>query len=189
MKIRLENDYQVYNSLIPRNGMITDIGCGYGFISYMLNLVSPQRQIIAIDYDEDKIEVARSCAIKNTNTVFVHEDINEYSLTNSDVFLLNDVLHYMPVDLQIDIINRCIMKLNPSGMIIIRDADSDLKKEHKATRLTEFFSTKSGFNKTKYKLSFISGRVIENIASKHKLKLEVISSSGLTSNYLYILRN
>ena len=37
--------------------------------------------------------------------------------------------------------------LNPGGSIIIRDADKDLQKRHLGTRYTEFFSTRSGYNK------------------------------------------
>ena len=94
----------------------------------------------------------------------------------------------MPVDQQIVTINRCIEKLNEAGIILIRDADRDLAKKHRATRLTELFSTGTGFNKTKYNLNFISRKVIEDIAFNHKLKLEIIRSSKLTSNSLYILR-
>ncbi len=188
VKVKLEDNYNLYNELIPDNCIITDLGCGYGFLPYLLNRVSPKRQVLAIDYDEDKIEIARNCAIKNENIIFIHEDINEYSLSTSDVFILNDVLHYMPVDQQIEIINRCILKLNSSGMILIRDADRDLAKKHWATRLTELFSTGTGFNKTTHKLHFVSRKVIEDIASNNKLKLELIPSSKLTSNVLYILR-
>jgi SAM-dependent methyltransferase len=189
VKARLEDNYNLYNDLIPDNCVITDLGCGHGFVSYLLNRVSPGRQVLAIDYDEDKIAIARNCAIKNDNTIFIHEDINDYSLSPSDVFILNDVLHYMPVDQQVETIHRCILKLNNSGMILIRDADRDLSKKHKATRLTELFSTGTGFNKTVHKLHFISRMVVEDIASKYKLKLEVIPSSKMTSNVLYILRN
>ena len=189
VKIKLENNYSFFNDLIPEKCTITDIGCGYGFLSYMLNLVSAKRQILAIDYDEDKIAVADNSALKNENISFIHDDISELNLSFSDVFILNDVLHYMPVDLQSEIINRCVLKLNKSGMIIIRDADTSLEKRHRGTRLSEIFSTGTGFNKTKYKLAFISRKWIEDIVSQHKLKLEVIDSSSLTSNLIYIIRN
>jgi len=189
VKVKLEDNYKLYDELIPNKCLITDLGCGYGFLPYLLNRVSPARQFLAIDYDEDKIEIAKNCAIKNENIIFINEDINEYHLSNSDVFILNDVLHYMPIDQQIATINRCIEKLNEAGIILIRDADRDLAKKHRATRLTELFSTGTGFNKTTHKLHFVSRKVIEDIAFNHKLKLEIIRSSKLTSNSLYILRN
>lgn len=189
VKVKLEDNYKLYDELIPNKCLITDLGCGYGFLPYLLNRVSPARQFLAIDYDEDKIEIAKNCAIKNENTIFINEDINEYHLSNSDVFILNDVLHYMPIDQQIATINRCIEKLNEAGIILIRDADRNLAKKHRATRLTELFSTGTGFNKTTHKLHFVSRKVIEDIAFNHKLKLEIIRSSKLTSNSLYILRN
>ena len=45
VKIRLENDYQVFHDLLPAQGQILDIGCGYGFMSYMLQFAAPGRDI------------------------------------------------------------------------------------------------------------------------------------------------
>ena len=33
VKIRLEKDYKTFHDLLPRQGRILDIGCGYGFMS------------------------------------------------------------------------------------------------------------------------------------------------------------
>ncbi len=188
IKLRLEKNYGLFNDLIPEKCIITDLGCGYGFLTYMLSLVSPARQITAVDYDMDKIAMANNCAIKTPNVNFISADINEFEMPESDVFILNDVLHYMPVELQVNTIERCIFKLNNGGMIIIRDADKDLKKRHLGTRLTEFFSTKTGFNKAIFRLTYISQDVIKNIVSRQNLNLEIIDSAKLTSNLVYIIR-
>lgn len=58
IKLRLENYYKVFNDLIPKSGKILDLGCGYGFLSYMMGYLSPARIITGIDYDEDKIDIA-----------------------------------------------------------------------------------------------------------------------------------
>ncbi len=189
VKIRLEKNYRFFNKIIPRKCNIVDIGCGYGFLSYMLGLTSENRKITGIDYDKDKILIANNCTIKNKNIQFIHADIIEYEFDNSDIFILNDILHYMPEDLQIKTIERCFEKLNNNGLIIIRDANTDLNKRHIGTKLTEFFSTKSGFNKTNYdNLSFISKGLIENVVSKHKMNMEIIDNTTFTSNLIYIIR-
>ncbi len=187
IKLRLENNYNIFNELIPKVARVTDLGCGYGYLALSLNLVSKDRDIIGIDYDPDKISVATHCAIKSDNVDFIAADISEIELEYSDVFILNDVLHYMPENIQINVINSCISKLNEGGKIIIRDANKDLSKRHTGTRITEFLSTNIGFNKTIYKLEFVSQTTIEDICKSNNRLLKVIDNTKLTSNLIYII--
>ena len=188
IKLGLEDNYNTFNELIPRKCSITDLGCGYGYLDYMLNLVSEDRNITAVDYDEQKIKVAANCAIKNENVNFVVADITKYELKESDVIILKDVLHYLPSNLQNKLLEKCISKLNDKGMIIIRDGDKEQEKEHKNTKLTEFFSTNFGFNKTEYDLEFISKSGIMEIADNYGLSFEEIGQAKTTSNKLFVLR-
>jgi len=188
VKLRLEKNYQLYNDLIPRRCTITDLGCGYGYLDFMLTLVSEERTIRAYDYDEVKIETASHCAIRTEQLSFATADITRLEPEPSDVFILNDVLHYLPHEDQVKTLEKCIAKTNPGGMVIIRDSDKELKKRHFVTRLTEFISTNTGFNKTQNALEFVSRSMIEDIARKHKLQLEVIDDTMLTSNLVYVLR-
>jgi SAM-dependent methyltransferase len=189
IKLRLENNYTIYNKYIPRSAKIVDIGCGYGYLAYLLSFISRDRQILGIDYDPGKIELANHCISKNDQLTFLAADASSYPFETSDVFILNDVLHYMPEDKQKELLKRCISSLNEGGMIMIRDADKDLEKRHLGTRYTEFFSTRSGFNKAKdNRLYFFSGNKIREIAKEHQLQLEILDSTKLTSNILYVLR-
>jgi len=188
IKIRLEDNYRTFNEIIPRKCTITDLGCGYGYLDFMLSLVSGNRTIQAIDYDAEKIAVANNCAIKTDNIDFVAADITQTGLQPSDVFILNDVLHYLPKKLQAEMIEKCISQLNPSGMIIIRDSDNTMKNRHLGTVISEFFSTNLGFNKTSNKLEFLSRTVIEEIATENNLQLEIIDKHKLNANLIYILR-
>jgi len=189
IKLRLEKNYEVYNRFIPRRGKIVDIGCGYGYLSYMLSFVSEKRQILGIDYDDDKIELANNCISKHNNISFIAADIITHPFEPSDVFILSDVLHYLPHNEQETLLLRCIQQLNPGGVILIRDADKDLESRHLGTRFTEFFSTRSGFNKTRQSsLYFFSGKMIREIAEKSGFQFEVLDNTKLTSNLLYILK-
>lgn len=188
IKLKLEDNYHVFNNLIPRKCTITDLGCGYGYLDYLLNLVSEERKITAVDYDEQKITIAANCAIKNDSVKFIAANITEYEVEESDVIILKDVLHYLPSKLQDQVIENCINKLSINGMLIIRDGDIELRKGHKNTKITEFFSTNFGFNKAEYKLEFISESKIREIATNHKLTFEEIGEAKHTSNKLFVLR-
>ena len=188
IKLNIEDNYVEFNKLIPRNCKITDLGCGYGYLDYLLNLISENRKITAVDYDEQKIAVAANCAIKNENVKFIAADITNFEIEQSDVIIIKDTLHYLPGKEQSNLLKKCISKLNKQGILIIRDGDKEQQKVHKATKLTEFFSTKFGFNKAEHKLEFISESNIREIAKIHNLSFEEIGQAKNTSNKLFVLR-
>lgn len=190
IKLRLENDYTLFNSLMPRSGTITDIGCGYGFMAYMLGFLSADRKITGIDYDGEKIEVANNCVSKTGQFIFISGDITQMKLEPSDAFILSDVLHYFPPVQQRELVQKCIQNLNPGGTLIIRDGNAEMKTRHKGTRLTEFFSTRFGFNKTNYdKLFFLNQMDIENYLLGCDVSCEVIDNTQMTSNIIFVIRN
>lgn len=188
IKLWLENNYNLINNIVPRNAVITDIGCGYGFLSTMLALVTDERKVLGIDYDENKIVTARYCTEDLENLEFISADALTVNIPQSDVIILSDVLHYMSEEKQRFLLEKCFLVLNQDGILIIRDADADLKKRTFGTQITEFFSTRFGFNKTVGKLDFVSGKLIIDSAKKFGMKTETIDDTKYTSNITYILR-
>jgi len=188
IKLRLENNYNLINNIVPRKAVITDIGCGYGFLPTMLALVTDGRKVLGIDYDESKIITARYCTEDLENLKFINEDVLTVHFPQSDVIILSDVLHYMSKEKQRLLLEKCFSVLNQDGIVIVRDADADLKKRTFGTQITEFFSTRFGFNKTVEKLDFVSGKLIVDTAKKYGMKAKIIDDTKFTSNITYILR-
>ncbi|HJT73550.1 MAG TPA: 1-acyl-sn-glycerol-3-phosphate acyltransferase, partial [Chitinophaga sp.] len=190
IKTKLEDNYAVFHQLLPRNGRILDIGCGYGFMSYMLHWLSNGRQMTGIDYDENKIITAQHCYLRNEHVNFEWADITSYEFGKYDAYVISDVLHYLQPEEQEKVLSDCIRQLGPEGVIIVRDGDSDLVKRHEGTRLTEFFSTRLiGFNKTKDKpLSFFSSSRIRNIVHANGAVMEQIDNTRYTSNVIFIIK-
>jgi uncharacterized protein len=192
VKMKLSSNYELFHKLIPANGRILDIGCGFGFISYMLYLTGENRIITGVDYDSEKIEVANNGFLKNDKIEFICSDINTFPIDLYDAFLLSDVLHYLPEKDQENLLVRCIENLNPGGIILIRDADNKKSKKHRGTKLTEFFSTRIlGFNKTgkNKELFFTSLDQISRIVKENQMSIEVIEEARHTSNLLIIIRH
>ena len=186
IKLRMERNYRMFDRLIPRCALITDIGCGYGFMANMLASLSEGRIITGIDYDGEKIETANHCFTKSDRLRFVTVDVVDYPLPPSDVFILSDVLHYLQPEAQQQLLSQCAEKLLSGGMILIRDADRNMNRAHRLTRLTEFFSTRLfQFNKTNHKLHFFSENDIRDFAGKHGLSIEKIDNDRYTSNKVY----
>jgi len=190
IKTRMEKNYEQFHRLVPLKGRILDLGCGYGFMSYMLHFLSKERQIIGVDFDEEKIATANLCYLKTKQLHFVCGDVMDYLVDQHDAFIISDVLHYLQPAEQETLIKRCISNLAPGGVIIIRDGDTDLKQRQKGTALTEFFSTRAiGFNKTSDKpLSFLSASGIRAIVAKYSASVEQIDSTRYTSNVIFVIK-
>ena len=190
VKMKLENNFETWCRLVPRQGDILDLGCGYGYISYMLMLTSDQRYITGVDYDLKKITVAVNGYLKNDRITFVHADVAEYQFPAMDAFLLGDILHYLPREKQQQLLARCISNLNTGGIILIREGNADMKTKHKRTKLTEFFSTRIiRFNQSDHgELCFLSEGILRKIAENEGLTFETIGQNQLTSNNFYAMR-
>ena len=188
IKVKMEDNYRLFDSLIPRNARITDIGCGYGYLGYMLAMYAPDRQILGIDYDADKIAIADNGFARPLSLQFVCADSLQYELPPSDVFVLNDMLHYLSRDEQRQLLLRCAARLNESGTIIVRDGNATDNK-HGVTRLTELFSTRIlHFNKTVQSLQFISDDDMSGFARECGMKMTLHKNDRYTSNTIYILK-
>ena len=187
VKYRLDGAYELFHQWVPRDATVVDIGCGYGLLSYSLAFSSSKRQVLGIDYDEDKVEMAQQCPVIPSNISFECHDVSHYTFAPADVFILSDMLHYLIPEEQKALLNKIVNNLNPGGRIILRDGDCNKKKQHKGTELTELYSTKSGFNKTKNPLHFISAKMIEDFAKENTLKLTILDNAKFTSNIIFIL--
>ena len=189
IKVKMERNYRLFNRLIPAQGQITDIGCGFGPLCYMLSMLSEDREILGIDYDEDKIALAQHGWLRNEHLQFRHGNALEYPLPESDVFILNDMLHYMSYEHQRTLLLKCADRLRSQGMIIIRDGNSANTSKHRLTRFTELLSTRIfNFNRTAGELHFTTETQLREIAVTCGMNVEIIPNDKYTSNTIYIFR-
>lgn len=192
VKTRMENNYAFFDSVLPRKGRITDLGCGMGQMCFMLAMYSHERELYGVDYDKEKIEIAANGYLSRrlSNVLFRCEDVCSCDLPESDAFVLSDMLHYLERDKQEALISRCAGRLKAGGMILIRDADTEKAKGQKVTDFTEVLSTKVfRFNKTAGELRFLSASQISSLCLQHGLRIdETVGNDSLTSNTFYVLR-
>lgn len=186
IKIKLEEYYNLYQTLIPLKVTVLDIGCGYGHLDYFLALSSSSRYITGVDYDEDKISIAINNYIKPENLEFINSDILNFTFSTYDVIILNDILHYLDQEQQEKIIKKSLNALNNNGFILIREGISDAKSKHKITKLTEFFSIRLlKFNKSKNRNPQFNSQIwYESLGSKYNAKIEIIQKYTWNSNII-----
>lgn len=213
VKTKLEANYEPFHNLLPRSGKFYDLGCGYGFMTYMLHWASEERLFTGVDYDEDKIITAQHHYLrekerklqyrknkKNPGAIpasatttpkinFEQADLTRYELQSCNGIIISDVLHYLLPEQQSTLLNKCYTALEPGGVLILRDGVKELEERHKGTKRTEVFSTRIfNFNKTQNELHFLSRTFIENWARDKGLSLEVLDLTKKTSNLIFVLR-
>ena len=189
VKVRLEKYYLPFHQILPKNGSILDLGCGYGFLCYMLQFLSEERTITGVDYDEEKIEVASNGYLRTSRLNFHTADVTTFPLEKYDGIVISDVLHYLPYEAQERLLIRAIDALNGGGILLVREGNADLKKRHRGTELTELFSVKIlKFNKSVTALNFLSGESIRRIANDKGMTVEVSDDAKYTSNVIFVLR-
>jgi 2-polyprenyl-3-methyl-5-hydroxy-6-metoxy-1,4-benzoquinol methylase len=190
VKVSLEKNYEPIEKLIPKNASVLDLGCGYGFLCYMLHFTSEHRQIMGVDYDEEKIITANHCYSKNDKVNFAHHDVTTYEIEEKyDVIIIADVLHYLEPAKQILMLQRTFKAVKPGGFVLIREGNKDLAEKHKGTQLSEFFSVKLlRFNKSVNSLNFMSGETIKQEAAKHVMEVEILDDTKFTSNVIFVIR-
>lgn len=189
VKIALENYYQQFHELLPRTGKFYDLGCGYGFMTYMLHWSARGREFVGIDYDEEKIETAQHNFLRDEGISFKQGDLSKVTLEPCDGIIIADVLHYLLPEQQSELLDKCYNALNDNGILIVRDGVSELADRIKGTKLTELFSTKLlGFNKTQNELHFISRKLIDDFAVRNNMSVQVIDNAKHTANLVFVLR-
>jgi 1-acyl-sn-glycerol-3-phosphate acyltransferase len=188
IKIRLERNYEVFHEHLPRQGNILDLGCGYGFLCYMLYFLSSGRKITGVDYDEEKIDTATHNYLRTERIEFRCGDVTQFQFAKYDGIVISDVLHYLTPGDQEKLLVRCFDALNPGGVLMVREGNSDLKERHWGTRLTEFFSVHLlRFNKSTHALSFVSGEGLKRLSTRHGLDIAVVDDAKFTSNVTFVI--
>lgn len=189
IKCRIDGYYDLWDKLLPRNAAITDVGCGYGQMAFMLGMLSNNRRIVGIDYDTDKIETAQhSFLSKRCNVTFECADMRSCTIPPSDAILFNDSLHYVDADGQREILLKAVASLNEGGMIVVRDGDCSRKDKHGKIEQTEVWSTEIiKFNKTSQPLTFVDAQWMQDFAQAHGLHIKVRHCDKDSSETLYIL--
>lgn len=189
IKTKLEDYYEPFHELLPRAGKFYDLGCGYGFMTYMLHWAAPERVFTGVDYDADKVETAQGNFLRNETVNFMQGDVTNIILQACDGIIISDVLHYLLPDQQEALLEKCYNSLNVNGTLIIRDGVAELQDRIKGTKLTELFSTKLfKFNKTQNELHYISKVFIESFAARHNMSIKILDNSKYTANLIFILK-
>lgn len=130
----------VMDLLLPDEGRILDIGCGFGLFAAYFAQTQPARRIVGVDPDVKRIEMARHVAkqIGLADNTFYAEDARTASLDGqyAGAYVL-DVMHHIPEHEQVALLERLRDQLLPRGVLVIKDITTEPKFGLEFTRLLD----------------------------------------------------
>ncbi len=129
----------VMDLLLPDEGRILDIGCGFGLFAAYFGQTQPARRIVGVDPNERRIAMAkRVCAGLGLENEFVAGDARSVSLEGrfAGAYVL-DVMHHIPADDQLPMLERLRDLLAPRGVLVLKDITTEPHLQLKFTELMD----------------------------------------------------
>ena len=186
-KMKTDPMFGALDAVVPRNGFILDLGCGYGIETHWLAQFTDGRNFLGIDYDENKIRVTQRTAPESPRIRFETGDILNCDYPPCDTILLLDVLHYWTLEKQQLILRKARLALRPGGKLILRDAARAENKAHRRVNFWEKIATRIGHNKTVEGLHFQTRAELEAALQYAGFaKFEIKPGAGRDSNVLLV---
>ena len=120
----------VMDLLLPEEGTLLDIGCGFGLFAAYFAQTHPRRHIIGVDPNAARIEMAKNVAARLglDQLEFRADDARTVALEKSQqlagAYIL-DVMHHIPRAEQEPLLERLRDALAPGGVLIIKDITTE----------------------------------------------------------------
>ncbi len=125
---RNEKFYNQLEAVLPQQGQITEIGCGYGFAAYMIYFCGWKRTVTGIDADETKVDVAKNCFSKSEQINFVCGDALSIELPVSDVFVINERNLPLTLESKTQLLQICKARLTTTGKVVLINAGQTISE-------------------------------------------------------------
>lgn len=132
----------VMDLLLPAEGRILDVGCGFGLFAAYFAQTQPQRRITGIDTNARRIEMARAVMAKlgHAGHEFIAGDaraVRDLAATRFNAIYVLDVMHHVPHDDQEELLGCLYDLLEPRGVLVLKDITTEPRVGLKFTELLD----------------------------------------------------
>jgi 2-polyprenyl-3-methyl-5-hydroxy-6-metoxy-1,4-benzoquinol methylase len=117
----------VMDLLLPAEGRVLDVGCGFGLWTAYFEQMQPRRALVGVDLSPRRIEIARRVATRlGLHAQFRVQDVRSLDLDGPfDAVYVLDVLHHIPREAQRAVLERMRDLLRPGGTLLIKDVTTE----------------------------------------------------------------
>jgi len=152
-------------TLLPKKGLILDVGCGYGYTSVFFALKNKNRKIIGSEINKKRVLVAQKISASFSNLSFKTSDLIDKNKMSFDAILSIDLLHHVNPAQKELFLKDSFSKLKPNGFLIIKDINTKPLLKYFWNYLHDLIMTRFS------KLYFLSSSQMENLLIKNNFKI------------------
>jgi len=130
----------VMDLLLPDEGRILDVGCGFGLFAAYFGQTDPRRRIVGVDPNARRIALAQRVAerLGLEQHRFHVGDVRDVALEGVfDAAYVLDVMHHIPAADQRAVLERMRDLLVPGGVLLIKDITTEPRFELLFTELLD----------------------------------------------------
>lgn len=131
---------------VPAEGRVLDLGCGHGLLSAYLALQAPGRQVVGVDIDAHKVELARKAADRlapgEADVRFELVAPGQFAPGPWDAIVVTDVLYLMARAEREALLDACVGQLAPGGVVVLKEVDRRPVWKYRLTVAQELLSTR-----------------------------------------------
>lgn len=125
----LRLDY--YSEILPSQGLVIDVGCGYGVLANYLSLCAPDRQVLGIDLSSKRIAAALKTIGSRKNISFLTEDAARWVWPSCTGISMTDFLHHVYPPEQEIVLYKAFQSLQKDGVLLISEVDPTAKPSYR----------------------------------------------------------
>ncbi len=118
----------VMDLLLPSEGRILDVGCGFGLFAGYFAQTQPDRSITGIDTNGKRIEMARHVmqSLGQSGHTFIAGDARDPQVKGPfDGIYVLDVMHHVPREDQESVLRSLYDLLAPGGVLVLKDITTE----------------------------------------------------------------
>lgn len=130
----------VMDLLLPDEGRILDIGCGFGLFAAYFAQTQPARRIVGVDPDVRRVRTAERVAkrLGLQGQTFHAGDARDAAFEGPfDAAYVLDVMHHIPVEDQMPLLQRLHDVLAPRGVLVMKDITTEPRFGLKFTEILD----------------------------------------------------